>query len=126
MLRTRGNLFTSVYQLNNHVDYFYGHLVPSTGYLKVFGLEPFYNGMLLRFPDPENPARLRPKIPQVKLLKVFSEYKRWARILDVMNIGDLNDAVETGRINELIKISEALQEKKVAMISDKIRKKRKK
>ena len=126
LLRTRGNVFTSVYQLEDHVDYFYGQLVPSTGYLKVFDLAPFYNGMLLRFPDPENPSQVRPFIKQTKLLKIFSEFKRWGKILNINNIGDLNRTVETGEIEEIIKISEALQEKKVAQIADKIRKKSKK
>lgn len=126
LLRTRGNVFTSVYELEDHVDYFYGQLVPSTGFLKVFDLAPFYNGMLLRFPDPDKPSQIKPFIKQTKLLKIFSEFKRWGKILNINNIGDLNRTVETGEIQEIIKISEALQEKKVAQIADKIRKKSKK
>jgi len=126
LLKTRGNVFTSVYYLDGTVDYFYGHLVPSTGFLKVFDLQPFYNGMLLRLPDQENPGQLRPYIQQKKLLKIFSEFKRWGKILNVKNIGDLNRMVKTGQIDDLIKISEALHEKKVGQIADKIRKKRKK
>ncbi|MGM0565972.1 MAG: nucleoside kinase [Bacteroidota bacterium] len=126
LLRTRGNVFTSVYQLEDHVDYFYGQLVPSTGFLNVFDLAPFYNGMLLRFPDPDNPSQIKPFIKQTKLLKIFSEFKRWGKILNINNIGDLNRTVETGEIKEIIKISEALQEKKVAQIADKIRKQSKK
>lgn len=126
LLKTRGNVFTSVYYLDGKVDYYYGHLVPSTGFLSVFDLQPFYNGMLLRLPDQENPAQLRPYVQQKKLLKIFSEFKRWGKILNVKNIGDLNRMVKTGEIDELIKISEALQEKKVGQIADKIRKKQKK
>lgn len=122
---TRGNVFTSVYELEDHVDYFYGQLVPSTGLLKTFDLIPFYNGMLLRFPDSGNPNQVRPLVKQTKLLKIFSEFKRWGKILDVRNIGDLNRTVESGEIKDIIKISEALQEKKVAQISDKIRKRAK-
>lgn len=125
LLKTRGNVFTSVYYLDGTVDYFYGHLVPSTGFLKVFDLQPFYNGMLLRLPDQENPGQLRPYIQQKKLLKIFSEFKRWGKILNVKNIGDLNRMVKTGQIDDLIKISEALHEKKIGQIADKIRKKRK-
>lgn len=126
LLKTRGNVFTSVYYLDGRVDYYYGHLVPSTGFLKVFDLQPFYNGMLLRLPDQENPAQLKPYVQQKKLLKSFSEFKRWGKILNVKNIGDLNRMVKVGQIDELIKISEALHEKKVGQIADKIRKKRKK
>lgn len=122
LMKTRGNVFTSVYHLENHVDYFYGQLVPSTGYLKTYDVAPFYNGILLRFPDPGNPAKLRPVIKQTKLLKIFSEFKRWGKILHINNIGDLNRTVESGEIQEIIKISEGLQEKKVAQIADKIRK----
>ncbi len=125
LFKTRGNVFTSVYQLEEHVDYFYGQLVPSTGYLKTFDLIPFYNGMLLRFPDPQNPSQVRPLVKQTKLLKIFSEFKRWGKILNVKNIGDLNRTVESGEIKDIIKISEALQEKKVAQIADKIRKRSK-
>jgi|AntRauTorcE11898_2_1112593.scaffolds.fasta_scaffold00621_4 uridine kinase len=124
LLKTRGNVFTSVYHLEDHVDYFYGQLVPSTGYLKVFDVIPFYNGMLLRFPDPSDPEKLKPLIRQTKLLKIFSEFKRWGKILNINNIGDLNRAVESGEIQEIIKISEGLQEKKVAQIADRIRKNR--
>ena len=126
LLKTRGNIFTSVYYLDGKVDYYYGHLVPSTGYLKVFDLQSFYNGMLLRLPDQENPHQLRPYIQQKKLLKIFSEFKRWGKILNVKNIGDLNRMVKTGQIDELIKISEALHEKKTGQIADNIRKQRKK
>lgn len=126
LFKTRGNVFTSVYYLEDHVDYFYGQLVPSTGYLSVFDLIPFYNGMLLRFPDTTNPTELMPIINQNKLLKIFSEFKRWGKILKVSNIGELNQMVETGQISEIIKISEALHEKKIAQIADKIRKKSKK
>ncbi|MCF8232700.1 MAG: nucleoside kinase [Bacteroidales bacterium] len=126
LLKTRGYIFTSVYFLNGKVDYYYGHLVPSTGYLKVFDLQSFYNGMLLRLPDQESPNQLRPYVQQKKLLKIFSEFKRWGKILNVKNIGDLNRTVKTGQIDELIKISEALHEKKVGQIADKIRKQRKK
>lgn len=122
LFKTRGNVFTSVYHLEDHVDYFYGQLVPSTGYLKTFDLVPFYNGMLLRFPDPQAPSQVRPLVKQTKLLKIFSEFKRWGKILNVRNIGDLNRTVESGEIKDLIKISEALQEKKVAQIADKIKK----
>ena len=126
LLQTRGNYYTSLYYLNDTVDYYYGYLVPSTGYLKVFDIVHYYNGLLLRFPSRHHPLELKPIIQQEKMLSIFSEFNRWQKILGVNNIGDLNAAVVNGSISELIKISEALHEKKVANIADMIRAKRKK
>ncbi|RUT78510.1 nucleoside kinase [Ancylomarina longa] len=125
LLRTRGNLYTSVYHLEDCIDYFYGFIAPSTGVLKVFDLLPFYRGMLLMSPQRENPDKVESYLEQEKMLKVFSEYKRWGKVLDISNIGDLNRYVADKNISELIKISEALHEKKISQIADKIRKKRK-
>ncbi|MDM8162101.1 nucleoside kinase [Labilibaculum sp. K2S] len=125
LFRTRGNLFTSVYHLGESVDYFYGFLVPSTSKLKVFDLLPFAQGMLLMAPGRRNPLETEAFIPQEKMLKIFSEYKRWGNVLNIANVGDLNGYVENNNISELIKISEALHEKKISQIADKIRKKRK-
>ncbi|WP_461636715.1 uridine kinase family protein [Labilibaculum euxinus] len=125
LFRTRGNLFTSVYHLGDSVDYFYGFLVPSTSKLKVFDLLPFAQGMLLMTPERRNPLETETFIPQEKMLKIFSEYKRWGNVLNISNVGDLNGYVENNNISELIKISEALHEKKISQIADKIRKKRK-
>ncbi|WP_461632774.1 uridine kinase family protein [Labilibaculum euxinus] len=125
LFRTRGNLFTSVYHLGDSVDYFYGFLVPSTSKLKVFDLLPFAQGMLLMTPGRRNPLETETFIPQEKMLKIFSEYKRWGNVLNISNVGDLNGYVENNNISELIKISEALHEKKISQIADKIRKKRK-
>lgn len=125
LFRTRGNLFTSVYHLGDSVDYFYGFLVPSTNKLKVFDLLPFSRGMLLMTPGRRDASVIEPMIPQEKMLKVFSEFKRWGKVLNISNIGDLNRYVANDNISELIKISEALHEKKISQIADKIRKRRK-
>jgi uridine kinase len=125
LFRTRGSLFTSVYHLGDSVDYFYGFLVPSTGKLKVFDLLSFAQGMLLMTPGRRDTSVTETFIPQEKMLKVFSEYKRWGNVLNISNVGDLNNYVENDNISELIKISEALHEKKIAQIADKVRKKRK-
>ncbi len=125
LFRTRGSLFTSVYHLGDSVDYFYGFLVPSTGKLKVFDLLSFAQGMLLMTPGRRDTSVTDTFIPQEKMLKVFSEYKRWGNVLNISNVGDLNNYVENDNISELIKISEALHEKKIAQIADKVRKKRK-
>jgi len=125
VFKTRGNLYTSVYQLGENADYFYGFLVPSTGVLRVFDLVHFYRGMLLMSPKREEPSVVESQVKQEKMLKVFSEYKRWGKVLNISNIGDLNNYVAGNNISEMIKISEALHEKKISQIADKIRKKRK-
>lgn len=126
LMETRGRLYTSVYAINNTADYFYGTLAPSTGCLKVFGLEPYKDGMLLRLPDRQHPEELLPVTPQNKLFQIFSEYKRWGAILGVSDIGTLNKAVEAKYAGAMIKISEALHEKKISLIADKIKTRRKK
>ena len=126
LLRTRGNLYTSVYKLDNTVDYFYGFLLPCTGLVDLFDLKHYYNGMLLLAPDKKDPSVVEPILEQEKMLKIFSEYKRWGKILGISNIGDLNRSVEENNISELIKIYEAMHEKKISQIADRIRKKYKK
>lgn len=125
LLRTRGNLYTSVYHLGESIDYFYGFLAPSTGNLQVFDLLPFYQGILLMMPGKQDPQVVESFVSQEKMMKVFSEFKRWGKVLNISNVGDLNRYVTSNNISELIKISEALHEKKIAQIADKIRKKRK-
>lgn len=126
LLRTRGNLYTSVYKLDATVDYFYGFLLPCTGLVDIFDLQHYYNGMLLLAPDKKDPSVVEPILQQEKMLKIFSEYKRWGKILGISNIGDLNRSVEENKISELIKIYEAMHEKKISQIADRIRKKWKK
>ncbi len=122
LFKTRPILFTSVYRLDDQVDYFYGYLVPSTGYLQVFDLLPYYDGMLLRFPTQANPEKLGPIIEQPKLFEIFREYKKWGEILGVSTIGNINEKIQNGQAGDLIKVSEALHEKKVAEIADMINK----
>jgi uridine kinase len=114
-------LYTSVYFLDNQVDYFYGYLVPSTGYLKVFDLVKYYDGMLLRLPQRQKPELLQPISEERKLFDIFQEYKSWCKIIKVENIGAMNEIVVNGQEGELIKIAEALHEKKVAQIADMIK-----
>lgn len=125
LLLTRGNIYTSVYKLGDYVDYFYGPLVPNTGLLSVFDLKKYASGMLLSLPMKEDASKIAPYVAQQKMQKIFSEYKRWGKILGISNIGDLNRFTENKEISELIKISEALHEKKISQIADKIYKKKK-
>lgn len=125
LLLTRRQPYTSVYRLEEEIDYFYGVLAYSTGALKNFKLMPFHQGMLLRFPNKKNPKEIMPFIPQEKMFKIHNEFKRWGKILEISNIGDLNRHTESDSIGEIIKVSEALQEKKIAQIADRIQKRKK-
>lgn len=126
LMETRGRLFTSLFYLNDLPDYFYGTLAPATGCLKTFGLIPYKDGMLLQLPDRSQPDQILPVLHQDKLFQVFSEYKRWGKILEVTDIGHLNKVVEMKYSGPMIKISEALHEKKISQIADKIKARHKK
>lgn len=120
LFTTCPQFYTSVYYLNDCVDYFYGYLVPSTGYIKVFGLVNYFDGMLLRLPHRRNPNELRPIVQQNKMFDIFQEFKTWGDIIGVGSIGSINKQVIEKHSGELIKISEALHEKKIAEIADMI------
>lgn len=110
------DLYTTVYYLEDHVDYFYGYLPPSTGYIQLFELEPYYDGMLLRMPLHSAPNRLPQKTSQNKMFDIFQEYKKWGQVLGVESVGDINEQIHKKRAGELIKLGEALHEKKVVQI----------
>lgn len=126
LFETRQEMYTSVYGLGNHMNYFYGYLVPSTGYITEFDIQKYFRGFLIRVPEREN-FEIKPKVAlQPKLFKVFREHKKWINILDVNYVGSLNKATRQRRDTDLIKISEALHEKRIARIADKIYKSREK
>ncbi len=119
-IKYREKSYVSYYVLDDMEDYFYGYMVPSTGYLKLFRLEYDNEGIVLISPRTTNPTGLEEhEIPQ-KLFQIFSEYRQWISILGVDNVGKLNDIVESGKADEFIRISEALHEKKIARIADMI------
>lgn len=119
-LQSSGELYTYYYMLEDTIDFYYGCLVPSTAYLYLFDLVKYYDGMLLRIPDKNNPTQLSEIIKQEKMLEVFKEHIRWNEILGMSNVGDFNIACQKGHATDLIKVSEALQEKKIAQIADDI------
>lgn len=121
LLKHKGQNFSSYYKLDSHCNAFYGYMIPSTGYLKVFDLNKYYNGMLLQLPQKNNPAKVENMVTQNKLFEIFQEFSQWIRILEVPNISDLNHSCSNGKSEELIKISEALHEKKIGHIADSIR-----
>lgn len=120
LIRHRGQYYTSYYSLGEHVGIFYGFLVPSSGYLKVFDLNKYYNGMLLRVPKASNPNEVEDLIIQNKLFEIFREYSQWNKILNVTKISDLNKSAGNGKSETIIKVTEALHEKKIAHIADRI------
>jgi uridine kinase len=117
LYRNYGRLYAPIFYLGNHVNFFYGHMLTSTGCVQSFGVEKYYDGFLLRFPIPSNTSELEPAIRQDKLFGIFREHKKWAEILKVEDIPRLNAVTKAGRYSDLIKISEALHEKKIAEIA---------
>ena len=120
LLETSGQVYSDYYTLGDTVDYYYGPLVPSAGYLKVFGLEHYEDGLLLRVPDWNDPTRLAEKVEQPKTFEMFAEKTRWDIIMRLSNAGDVNKAIQRGYASELIQVSEALQEKKIVQIAEEI------
>ena len=120
LLESSGRLYTTYYDLDGYKDYYYGTLLTNTSEIHLFGLEYYYDGLLLRIPSREDPAQLGAFIRQDKMFEIFKEHHRWQDILGVRTIGDLNNAIDKGYTPQLIQISEALQEKKIASIADNI------
>lgn len=120
LLETSGQVYTYYYTLGDTIDYYYGPLVPSAGYLKVWGLERYHEGLLLRAPDKSNPLVLAEKVDQPRTFEVFAEKVRWDIIMRLSNAGDVNKAILKGYGSELIQVSEALQEKKIVKIAEEI------
>ncbi len=120
LLETSGSLYTYYYTLDETIDYYYGNLLPSTGFIYLFDLVKYYDGILLRIPNKTNPLVIEEVIKQKKMLDVFKEHVRWNYILGLNNVGDFNIACERGEATNLINVAEALQEKKIAQIADTI------
>jgi len=120
LLETSGQIYSDYYTLGDTVDYYYGPLVPSAGYLKVWDLERYEDGLLLRVPDWNNPNQVAEKVDQPKTFEMFAEKTRWDIIMRLSNAGDVNRAIQRGHASELIQVSEALQEKKIVQIAEEI------
>ncbi len=118
LLRFKKKPEVHLYHCGDHTDYFYGHMVPSTGFLKIFDLKYYLPGFILRFPTVQSPASLPPFSEQRKLARIYYEYEKWAEILEISDVGSLNTLIASGKGGELIRVAEALHEKKVAQIAD--------
>lgn len=120
LLKTSGSIYTTYYKIGEYVDYYYGTLLTSTSQLYLFGLEKYYDGMLLRIPSISNPDVLGEMTRQDKMFDIFKEHHRWQEILGIRTVGDFNQAIDAGHATDIINISEALQEKKLAQIAEEI------
>lgn len=120
LLKSKGSIYTTYYQIDDYVDYYYGALLTNTSKIYLFGLEKYYDGLLLRIPDLRNPGELPEMTQQDKMFEIFKEHHRWQGIMGVRTVGDFNEIVEQGRATDLINVSEALQEKKISHIADEI------
>ena len=120
LLETAGDVYVNYYTLGDTPDYYYEALLPSTGYLKVWDLSIYRDGLLLRVPNRHKPEELAPFTEQPKTFEVFSENLKWNKIMGLDNVGDVNLACQNGEAGDLIKIAEALQEKKIVQIAEEI------
>ena len=120
LLKTSGSIYTTYYKIGDYVDYYYGTLLTNTSQLYLFGLEKYYDGMLLRIPSLKNPDVLGEMTRQDKMFEIFKEHHRWQSILGIRTVGDFNQAIDANLSTDIINISEALQEKKIAKIAEEI------
>lgn len=120
LLKTSGSIYTTYYKIGDYVDYYYGTLLTNTSQLYLFGLEKYYDGMLLRISSLKNPDVLGEMTRQDKMFEIFKEHHRWQSILGIRTVGDFNQAIDANHATDIINISEALQEKKIAKIAEEI------
>lgn len=120
LIKSVGMPYTSYYDLDGYVNYFYGCLTPSTGYISLFDLIPYFDGVLLRVPKRTDPEELEPVIKQDKMFEAYKRHLTLQRTVGLNNVGDLNRAIEQGLASQIILVSEAMQEKQVAKIAEDI------
>lgn len=120
LLKSIGRLYTIYYEIDGYMDYYYGTLLTNTSQLYLFGLEMYYEGLLLRLPSRNNPDELGELISQDKMFEIFQEHHRWQNIIGISTVGDFNENVAKGFSTDIINVSEALQEKKISRIADEI------
>ena len=124
LLQTTGRLYTTYYDIDGYYDFYYGSLLTNTKQIYLYGLDKYYDGMLLRIPTQKDPSILPEMIRQDKLFEIFKEHHHWQDVMEIRTVGDFNNAVATYHSIDLINISEALQEKKIAHIADEIAKRK--
>lgn len=124
IFETLGNPYCRYFRMGDFIDYYSNVLLPSSGYVTLFDVEPFKDGMLIRIPNRTNPLILEDSIPQEKMFSIFQEYNRWNKLLRINNVSDFNEACKDKKSFEMIKLAEALHEKKIAQTADAIAEKR--
>jgi uridine kinase len=124
LLKNIGRIYTTYYDIDGYIDYYYGAMLTNTAQIYLFGLEKYYDGLLLRIPSATHPDELGEMIHQDKMFGIFKEHHRWQGIIGLRTIGDLNEAIDSGHSAQLIQISEALQEKKISQIADDVARRR--
>ena len=124
LLKSLGRIYTTYYEIDGYIDYYYGALLTNTSQIYLFGLEKYFDGLLLRIPSSAQPDELGEMVHQDKMFGIFKEHHRWQDILGLRTIGDLNEVIDKGFSPQLIQVSEALQEKKIAQIADEIARRR--
>ena len=120
LLAHRRKDYLTMYSILGQMDYLHGYMVPSTSYLKWFDLKSVNGGFLIQFPRRHSPTELEPMGDYPKLLSAFRQYGDWLEMLNINNVGALNDAIESGRADEIVLVSEALHEQNVADIAQQI------
>ena len=120
LFETLGAPYTRFFSMGNYIDYYTGVLMPSSGYIDIFDLEPYFDGMLLRIPNRKDPVKLEDNIEQDKMFDTFNEYLSWNKLLGISNVADFNKACLNNQAYDMIKLSEALHEKKISQIADMI------
>ena len=119
-----GNPYCRYFRMGEYIDYYTNVLLPSSGYINVFDIQPFQDGLLVRIPNRNNPTQLEDVVAQDKMYSIFQEYNRWNKLLHIQNVSDFNIACQQNKSFGLIKLAEALHEKKIAQIADAITEKR--
>ena len=120
LLKSIKSVMSAYHKLGDYVDFYYGSLLPSTGMVNLYAIDSYYDGLLVRTPDPKNPSKLPNIIRQDKMFKLFKEHHERQEIFNISTIGDFNIACEQGFTSQLITVSEAIQEKKISLIADQI------
>ena len=120
LLETSGSLYTYYNRMGDTVDFYYGNLLPSTGFIQLWDIVKYYDGLLLRVPNKEQPDRLEEVVKQEKMLDVFKEHLHWNQIMGLNNVGDFNQICQQGHATDIINVNEALQERKIARIAEEI------
>ena len=125
LLRYKEHDDVKIYKCNNYINHFYGHMLPSTGYIKTFDLKQYENGVILLGPSESDKTKVKEYVPQPKLANIYKEAEEWAKVIDVDKVITLNKIIENNQYGEVIRTVEALHEKKLSQIADMIKEKKK-